>query len=186
MYERIVDLLQKNGARFRVLEHEAVGRSEEIARIRGNDINRSAKAMLLKITQKDKQVKHCLVVLPGNCKLNNKAVLKQLNAKSVSFEPDVEGLTGCVSGCVPPFTFSEQISLLVDDRIAKLPGGEIAFNAGALTRSIFLEIEDYLRITQPTVGQFSQEPTETSTLGIFREKEENEVIVSEKMAATHP
>ena len=32
----------------------------------------------------------------------------------------------------------------------------IAFNAGSLTNSIFLRVEDYLRVARPSVFRFSQ------------------------------
>jgi Ala-tRNA(Pro) deacylase len=156
MFDKINTLLLKNAARFRVVRHIAAGKSEEIAAIRGNDIARSAKAMLLKIKNKNKSEQHVLAVLPGNCQLDNKALLKQLNAKSVSMEKNVELVTGCVSGSVPPFSFNELIPLFVDQRIAHLEGGEIAFNAGELTCSIFLDLQDYLRVTQPTIASFSK------------------------------
>lgn len=158
MFSKIVNLLEVNSAKFRVMEHVAEGRSEEIAKIRGNDLSRSAKALTIDVKSKTGDIQHFIVVMPANCQLNSKNITKEFKAKSVSMTPDVLALTGCASGSIPPFTFQDNIGLLVDKRIAELSEGDIVFNAGELTKSIFLDVHDYIRITNPRVGEYAKEP----------------------------
>jgi prolyl-tRNA editing enzyme YbaK/EbsC (Cys-tRNA(Pro) deacylase) len=47
-----------------------------------------------------------------------------------------------------PFTLYVDTSITENDRIA--------FNAGSLTDSMFLPVEDYLRVAQPEVFRFGQ------------------------------
>ena len=48
VFDQLVQLLDGHGARYRVLEHPAEGKSEEVARIRGTAPGQGAKAMLCK------------------------------------------------------------------------------------------------------------------------------------------
>jgi Ala-tRNA(Pro) deacylase len=169
MFARLITLLENNNANFRVMSHEAAGKSEEIAKIRGNDLKRSAKALTIDVKLKTGDLVHCIVVMPANCQLDSKQVTKFFKAKSVSMTADVFALTGCVSGSIPPFSLQENIQLLVDQRIADLSDGEIVFNAGELTRSIFLDVQDYLRITNPVIGCFAKEPSSMQTQASFFE-----------------
>ena len=180
MFGKITSLLETNGARFRVMEHEAAGKSEEIAKIRGNELCRSAKAMVVAVKMKSGEVQHVVTVLPASCQLNSKAIVKLYNAKSVSMVNDVAALTGCVSGSVPPFSFQQDITLLVDKRISDLQDGDIVFNAGELTKSIFLNLQDYLRITTPRIEDFSKDPTPViaSSSSIFKAQTEEQPDVN--------
>ncbi len=180
MFNKIVTLLETNGARFRVMEHEAAGKSEEIARIRGNELCRSAKAMAIAVKMKSGDVRNYITVLPASCQLNSKAIVKLFGAKSVSMVDDVQALTGCVSGSVPPFSFQEDLPLLVDKRLAELEGGDIVFNAGELTRSIFLNLQDYLMITKPTIADFAKEPASVSAVKLSVFTPSNEATSSEE------
>jgi len=63
-------------------------------------------------------------------------------------------LTGLPPGAVPPF--GQPIlpfELYVDESIRE--NAVIAFNAGELTTSLILSVEDYLRLAQPTIFRFS-------------------------------
>jgi Ala-tRNA(Pro) deacylase len=161
MFSKIEVLLAENSARYRVIEHVAAGKSAEIAAIRGNDPRRSAKALVIDGKMKTGGIQHYLVILPANCQLNSKNICKAIAAKSISMNPDVEALTGCIPGTVPPFSFQDNLKVLLDQKIAALDSGEIFFNAGDLTRSIALDVTDYLRITASESGDFSKEPTPT-------------------------
>ena len=68
---------------------------------------------------------------------------------------ELEKLTGLVPGCVPPFGRPIlPLELYVDTSI--LQNDRIAFNAGSLTDSIIMRVEDYLRLVNPKeVFEFS-------------------------------
>jgi Ala-tRNA(Pro) deacylase len=58
-------------------------------------------------------------------------------------------LTGLVPGCVPPFGKPVlPFDLFVDAAIRE--NDRIAFNAGSLTNSVIMGVDDYLRVADPT------------------------------------
>lgn len=155
VFERLCALLAHANARYRVIEHPAAGRSEEVAAIRGTQPGQGAKAMLCTFRARPQLL--VLTVLPGNRKLDFRKVGAAFDlpkATLVDAERATE-VTGCVVGAIPPFVFSDEIALVVDP--ALLEWGEIAFNAGRLDRSIVLDAADYLRIAQPRLVAIAQE-----------------------------
>ena len=49
IFNKIHELLSKNGAKFRVIEHESARTSEEVAKIRGTKMSQGAKALVCSI-----------------------------------------------------------------------------------------------------------------------------------------
>ena len=150
MFDRIVSVLKRHNAEFRVVEHEAEGQSDKIAKIRGNEPKQGAKAILTMSTPTKGEPSYTLAVLPGDEALDFGKLKKLVGIKNTSMAPldQVEKLTSCVKGSVPPFSFTSHISLVVDESLVK-SNEEIVFNAGRLDRSIFLKVKDYLRVARP-------------------------------------
>jgi Ala-tRNA(Pro) deacylase len=149
IHEQLCALLDKEGAVYRVVEHAAEGRTELIAQIRGNRIERSIKSMTLQVRLTRKENIYCLANVPGDCRIDFDGVKKYFNADSVAFaaREKAQALTGCVIGAIPPFSFSDQLQVLADPLIQQ--NEEVVFNAGRLDRSIFMRMEDYIRIAKP-------------------------------------
>ena len=49
VFHELVQLLDAGSASYRVIEHPAAGKSEEVARIRGTQLGQGAKAMACKL-----------------------------------------------------------------------------------------------------------------------------------------
>ena len=149
IYTQLRDLLDKEGATYRVIEHEPEGRTEMIARIRGNRIEQSIKSIVMQIRLNRKENIYCLANVPGDCRIDFNGIKNHLNADSVAFaaRDKAQELTGCVIGAIPPFSFSDQLQVLADPLIQE--NEEVVFNAGRLDRSIFMKLDDYLRIAKP-------------------------------------
>lgn len=150
IFNKIVALLQERGIAFRVVEHQAEGRTEAISKIRGNELCQGLKAMVImaKLTKKDR--KYFLAVFPGDKLLDMNAIKKYSQAQdAVMLAPAdrAQALTGCQMGAVPPFTFNQDLHLIADPSI-KL-NKEVVFNAGVLDRSMFMNINDYIAAAQP-------------------------------------
>jgi len=145
-FTKIVTLLEKHQASFRVIEHPAEGRTDLISAIRGNAPEQAAKAMVLQVIAGAEPARYVLAIVPGDSRVNFKAVAKLMGGKKSSFAPPevAHQLTECVMGAVPPFSFNPLLTLLVDRRMAK--AGTLFFNAGELDKSIALNAEDYFRI----------------------------------------
>ena len=68
---------------------------------------------------------------------------------------ELRRLTGLVPGAVPPFGRPVlPFELCADPSL--LENEVIAFNAGSLTDSIFLRVEDYLKVARPQVVSFAR------------------------------
>lgn len=151
LLDRIRTFLRDGGAKFREVEHAPTYTSEQSAQARGEELRVGGKALLLKIDATFR-----LFVLSAACKLDSAAIKKHFGAKKLRFASAEEllELTGLPPGAVPPF--GQPIlpfELYVDESITE--NAVIAFNAGALTTSLILSVEDYLRLARPTVLRFS-------------------------------
>jgi Ala-tRNA(Pro) deacylase len=150
-FDKIVELLQKNNVVFRVVEHIPEGRTEAISKIRGNELRQGMKAMVLMVKLNKKDRKYYLAVVPGDQSLDMNAIKSYSHALGgVMFAPidRAAALTECDMGAVPPFTFNQDLYLIVDPSIKQ--NKEIVFNAGVLDRSIFMKVDDYIKVVNPT------------------------------------
>ena len=158
VFDKIVQCLEEGHAEFRVVEHEAENRSNNIVEILtqklGEEVRLSqgAKAMITLSTLHNNQIDNSynLVVLPGNETLDLKKLASILGVKKVKLAPieKVEEMTTCIVGTVPPFPFFSSIDLMVDQSLIER-NSEIFFTPGRSDRSIFLKVEDYIRIVSP-------------------------------------
>lgn len=149
IHEQLRELLDREGAVYRVLEHEAEGRTEFITKIRGNRIEQAIKSMVVQVRMSKKENLYYLVNVPGDCRVDFDSIKAHFNAGSIGMAPreKAEELTGCVIGSIPPFSFNEKLGLLADPMIRE--NEEVVFNAGSLEKSIFMKMEDYFRIANP-------------------------------------
>jgi Ala-tRNA(Pro) deacylase len=155
VFDQLVALLSEAKAKFRVIEHEAEGRSEAISAIRGNRPDQAAKAMVLDVRGGGGGRRHVLAILPGSRKLDFNAVAALFEARKCGFaSPDTaQELTGCVMGSVPPFALNPALSIVVDEDL--LTNDTLFFNAGRLDRSMELDTRDWLAVAKPRVAQIA-------------------------------
>src|SRR6201996_7662213 len=132
VFDRLVALLSEAKATFRVIEHEAEGRSEKISVIRGNRPDQAAKAMVLDVRGGGGGKRSVLAILPGSRKLDFAAVAALFEARKCGFaSPETaQQLTGCVMGAVPPFALNPDLTIVVDQDL--LANDTLFFNAGRL------------------------------------------------------
>jgi Ala-tRNA(Pro) deacylase len=155
VFDELVALLREAKAKFRVIEHEAEGRSENISAIRGNRPEQAAKAMVLDLRGGGGGRRHVLAILPGNRKLDFNAVATLFEARKCGFaSPETaQELTGCVMGSVPPFAFNPALAIVVDEDL--LANDTLFFNAGRLDRSMELDAKDWLAVARPRVARIA-------------------------------
>src|ERR1041384_4005552 len=130
IHGQLRELLDSEGAIYRVIEHPAEGRTEVIAKIRGNRIEQSVKSIVVQVRLNRKENIYCLANVPGNCRIDFDGIKKHFNADSVAFasREKAQELTGCVIGAIPPFSFNDQLPVLADPLIQQ--NDEVVFNAG--------------------------------------------------------
>lgn len=155
VFDRLVEMLTEARARFRVIEHEAEGRSEKISTIRGNRPDQAAKAMVLDLRGGGSGRRHVLAILPGNRKLDFNAVATLFEARKCGFaSPETaKALTGCVMGAVPPFALNPDLAIVVEEDL--LANRSLFFNAGRLDRSMELDTKDWLAAARPRVAKIA-------------------------------
>ena len=108
-FEKLTALLDEHQARYRVVEHPTAGKSEEVAKIRGTELGQGAKALVCKV--KGNGVKQTvLVILPADQQSDLSKVAAYLGGTKASLASpaEVDTLTDCVFGAIPPFSFCNQ------------------------------------------------------------------------------
>jgi Ala-tRNA(Pro) deacylase len=155
VFDHLVAVLTDAKAKFRIIEHEAEGRSEAISAIRGNRPEQAAKAMVLDVRGGGAGRRRVLAILPGIRKLDFDAVAKLFDARKCGFaSPETaQELTGCVMGSVPPFSLNRDLAIVVDE--ALLANETLFFNAGRLDRSMELDTQDWLAVAKPRVAKIA-------------------------------
>ena len=139
-------LLIAAGVPFREVHHEPTRTSEESAKARGEELRIGGKALLMKGDDLFR-----LFVLPADRKLDSGAIRREFGWKKLRFATPEEllELTGLVPGCVPPFGPPIlPFELCLDQTAIQNP--RIAFNAGSLTDSIILAMNDYITVALPS------------------------------------
>lgn len=155
IHKQLCDLLDQEGAIYRVINHEPEGRTEVIAKIRGNRIEQSIKSIVVQVRLTRKENIYGLANVPGDCRIDFDGIKRHFDADSVAFasRDKAQELTGCVIGAIPPFSFNDQLQVLADPLIQE--NEEVVFNAGRLDRSIFMKLDDYLRIAKPQIAKIA-------------------------------
>lgn len=159
MYARLVAELDAAGARYRLIDHPPVGRTDLVSVMRGHDVAQAAKCLVVMVKIGKKQTRYVLAVVPGDARLDLAAVKALLGGTYAGFAATdkAEQLAGSVSGTVLPFSYSNELQLIADPRLLTAP--ELFFNAGRLDRSVALATEDYLQMAGPRVEPITAGPS---------------------------
>lgn len=156
-HNKLMTLLTEQGARFRVMEHEAVGKCEAVSELRGTALGQGAKALVCKV--KGNGVKKLILAILA---ADRQADLSQLASHfgglkaSLASPAEVDTFTACVFGAIPPFSFHPDLTLVADPLLFERYD-EIAFNAGLLEKSVVMDTQDYLRIARPELVVFRKD-----------------------------
>lgn len=154
IHQQLCRLLDEQQARYRVMEHEAVGKCEAVSPIRGTALGQGAKALVCKVKGNGVN-QHVLAILAADQQADLSRLAQHIggNKASLASPAEVDALTACVFGAIPPFSFHPKLKLVADPLLFER-FTEIAFNAGLLEKSIIMNTEDYLRIARPELVAF--------------------------------
>lgn len=145
-YDRIMNLLQKHGVQYQVIDHRPEGRTDAASALRGHPLSEAAKCMVIEVRVE----RYALCVIPGNMRVDLEAVCGLYGGTRAKLAPvDIaEELTGCQQGTIVPFSFRPQeLDLLVDP--ALLERDQLYFNAARLDRSLAISARDFAHIARP-------------------------------------
>lgn len=170
-YHQLIALLDTEGAAYRVIDHEAEGRTDLVSPMRGNALSAAAKCMVLLVKPNKRTTLYVLAVVPGDRRVDFAAVARLYAAAYVAIASrDVaEELARSVSGTILPFVLDDRLELVVDPALLEEP--ELYFNAARLDRSVAIATADYVRIARPrlaTISATAQAEVERPQTGIDR------------------
>jgi Ala-tRNA(Pro) deacylase len=151
-YATLLARLADVGARYRVIDHPAEGRTDIASTLRGHALDQAAKSLVVRVGLGRKRRRYVVGVVPGDRWIDLDRVRSLFDGSSVAFAArDVaERLTGCAVGTIMPFSFDPRLQLIVDP--ALLAHHEIYFNAARLDRSVALATRDYLSLAEPRLA----------------------------------
>lgn len=114
-HQRLVALLTQENARYRVVSHEAVGKCEAVSEIRGTALGQGAKALVCKVKGNGVN-QHVLAILAADQQADLSQLASHLGGlrASLASPAEVDMLTGCVFGAIPPFSFHPNLKLVAD------------------------------------------------------------------------
>ncbi|CAM3915246.1 hypothetical protein HMPREF1486_03500 [Streptomyces sp. HPH0547] len=154
-YRRLMQVLVDSSVDYRVIHHRAEGRTERASVLRGHPLASAAKCMVVHVRH-ERENRHVVAVLPGDRRVDYRKLRREFGAVDVRMADRsvAEELTGCQSGCIIPFSFADELSVVFDPSLL-LPR-EVYFNAARLDRSIGLRPDDLVSLVRPRIADISK------------------------------
>ena len=151
IFDKIIDVLNKEKMEYGILEHKPVFTSKEAAEVRGTKLEQGTKALICKTEEGFIQA-----VVSGAKELDIKKLQKFTLFKKIELAnaKEVRQVTGCNIGSVPPFGNLFGIKVYFDKSV--VDNEIVAFNAGTHTKSIKMKSKDLVRVVNPVIGEFSK------------------------------
>jgi Ala-tRNA(Pro) deacylase len=148
----MVDYLKRNGVSYEIIEHVAAFSAHEVAvasHVQDKDL-----AKTLVVLADDK---YCMVVMPADHRLDMHKLGEIIKAKHVHLaqEENLKSLfPDCELGAMPPFGNLYALEVYMDKVL--VTDDKIVFNACSHTKSIRLKMQDYIRLVEPVIAEFSR------------------------------
>ncbi|MCK5710703.1 MAG: YbaK/EbsC family protein [Deltaproteobacteria bacterium] len=149
--KRLKEYLDENNIRYVSIDHSPAYTGQELAEavhISGKEI---AKTVILKAGGS-----YMMAVLPASRKINLDYLEEQITAKGLRLaeEDEIENLfPDCEVGAMPPFGHFYDMPVYAASALSE--DEEIVFNAGTHTDAIRMSYNDYIRLVDPNIVNFS-------------------------------
>jgi Ala-tRNA(Pro) deacylase len=156
-YSRLFTLLDGSDVPYRVIDHPAEGRTDVASQLRGHALEEAAKCVVIRVALSGRKRRYVIGVVPGDRRVDLEGICALYGGSDAAMATrDVaERLTGCVSGAIMPFTFTDNLDLVVDPGLLRQP--VMYFNAARLDRSVALSPDDYVQVAQPRLERIATE-----------------------------
>jgi Ala-tRNA(Pro) deacylase len=151
--ERLEQYLRENNVGFEVMTHSQAYTMQEVAaalRVPGRQV---AKVVIVKAGDK-----MAMLVLAAPDRLDFPKVRASVGAKEVSLAQEKEFadiFPDCATGAMPPFGNLYEVPVYVDQALAHEEN--IVFRIGTHRETMKIAYADYVRLAQPTVGEFAKQ-----------------------------
>ncbi len=155
-YEQLISMLDERKVAYRLIDHAPEGRTDVVSQLRGNALSQAAKCIVVMVKLGKKDKRYCLAVIPGDARLDLKAVQALFSGDYATFAPQeiAEALTGSIAGTILPFSFREDLPAVVDPSL--VANDEIVFNAARLDQSMWIKSSDYIAAANPRIAPIVQ------------------------------
>jgi Ala-tRNA(Pro) deacylase len=147
----VLEYLEQEKTHYRLTEHEPVYTARQLARVEKVEPQMVAKTVVVQADGK-----FYLCVLPADRLIDFGTLRRHLGAKKVELanETEMSGLFGdCEIGAEPPLGAHYHLPVLMDENLAH--DKQIVFLAGQHTRSVWMEMNEYLRVVKPQISDFA-------------------------------
>lgn len=139
IYSKIIDLLQEYKIPFKEFEHAPILSYEDAEREKANFNWEGVESKNVFMKGGDDQY-YVFVTVQGE-KVDFKKLKELLNVKmSIATSEDVINVIQCVPGCVCPFGFASEITILIDSKLFTYT--DYLFSPGVTTKTIHTNIQE--------------------------------------------
>jgi Ala-tRNA(Pro) deacylase len=148
---RVIEFLDKSGVKYEVSEHPAAFTAQQMAAVEHEPGRYVAKPVIVKADGKP-----VVCVLAACSKIDLGALKNQLGAKSVELAEEKEigaMFPDCDLGAEPPFGNLYDLPTIMDKALEN--DDHIRFQSGTHEKSIRMSMDDYIKLVEPKVLEFS-------------------------------
>ncbi len=152
---RVIKLLDKSAVNYEVTEHSPAFTAQQMAAAEHEPGKYVAKPVIVKADGK-----YIMCVLSACYKIDLGALKNQLGVKSVELarEDEIgEMFDDCELGAEPPFGNLYDLPTIMDKALEK--DDHITFQAGTHDKAIRMDMDDYRKLVEPKVLEFSYHMT---------------------------
>jgi len=152
---RVIEFLDKSAARYEVTKHPPAFTAQQMAAVEHESGQYVAKPVIVKADGK-----YMMCVLSACYKIDLGALKSQLGVKSVALakEKDIGKMfDDCELGAEPPFGNLYDLPTIMDKSLEE--DDHITFQAGTHEKAIRMSMDDYRKLVEPKVLEFSYHMT---------------------------
>lgn len=143
MYNYIKNILKENNIKFEEYDHEPILSFEKAKEVRERLQYTGVESKSLFI--KDKSGNYYIFVTTEGKKLDSKVVKNIVGEKvSICSGEELIQITPCVPGCVSPFGYEENISLIIDEEIFNHE--KIIFSPGVPEKTFIITSNEFKKV----------------------------------------
>lgn len=149
--KKMKEFLDENGIKYVTFQHSPAYTAQEIAQSAHVPGKNLAKIVMLRVDDE-----MAMAVVPASHQINLESLKDTANANMVELanEQEFKGMfPDCETGAMPPFGNLYNMNVFVSEALAE--DEAIAFNAGTHTELVGLGYQDFERLVQPKLGNFS-------------------------------
>ena len=149
--KKMKEFLDEHGIKYVTFQHSPAYTAQEIAQSAHIPGKNLAKIVVVKVDDR-----MAMAVIPASHQLNLESLKDAANANMVELanEQEFKGMfPDCETGAMPPFGNLYDMNVFVSEALAE--DEAIAFNAVTHTVLVGLAYQDFERLVQPKLGNFS-------------------------------